>query len=74
MATRVGGATVNQVGQLQEARRSLELEVGFPIAASIGKDLRLLAFPRTEADRERLKAIPRWSGFLVEVRETPEAR
>ena len=73
MATRVGGATISQVGALQEARKSLELEVGFPISTHIGKDLRLWAFPRTDADRERLKSIPRWSGFLVEIRETPES-
>ena len=73
MATRSGGGSVAQVGALQEARKSLELEVGFPIAASVGKDMRLLAFPRTDADRERLKSIPRWSGFPVEVRDTPKA-
>jgi hypothetical protein len=73
MATRSGGATLTDVGRLQEARKSLEDQVGFPVAASIGKDLRLLAFPRNEADQERLKGFPTWKGFLVEVRDTPRA-
>jgi len=73
MATRSGGGGVAQVGRLQEARHSLELELGFPVAASIGSDMRLLAYPVTPEDREKLKAYPNWAGFVVEARETPKA-
>lgn len=73
MANRAGGVGVSDVGRLQEARKSLEQELGFPVAASIGKDLRLLAFPKTRADRDRLSGLTSWSGFHIEVRDTPKA-
>jgi hypothetical protein len=71
MANRSGGASVADVGRLQEARVGLERQLGFPVRASIGKDLRLLAFPVTRSDRERLQGVSRWAGFPVEVRDAP---
>ena len=75
MATRSGGVGVGDVGRLQEARHRLEEELGFPVAASIGRDLRLLAFPKTKADSAKLVGYGgRFKGFVIEERETPKAQ
>jgi hypothetical protein len=74
MATRSGGVGVGDVGRLQEARKRLEDELSFPVAASIGRDLRLLVYPRTKADSARLLGYGgSFRGFPIEERETPTA-
>ncbi len=71
MATRAGGAIVAQVGKLQEARVSLEKKLGFPVAASLHKQLLLVAAPPSEVDEAKVPA--RWLGFPVEVRKVKAA-
>jgi len=73
MATRSGGASISDVGRLQEARADLERQLGIPVAASIGRDLRLrlLAYPKTDEQRAAVPAMHR--GFPVETREAPRA-
>jgi hypothetical protein len=67
MASRSGGASVALVGQLQEARKSLEMSLKLPVASSIGKDLRLLVAVKDDEDAKRVPA--KWQGFPVEVRK-----
>jgi hypothetical protein len=75
MANRSGGVGVGDVDRLQEARKRLEEELGFPVAASIGRDLRLLVFPKTKADSAKLPGYGgTFKGFPIEERETPRAQ
>jgi len=70
MATRSGATSTAAIGQLQEARQSLEKHLKLPVAARIGASaLSLMVACKDDDEVKRVESLKgRWNGFPVEAR------